>query len=59
MLFISCSTTLTESERLHKKNPIGTYGQKIDLKEFSDFSGFMSEPNEYLNKKIPDCCKRK
>jgi len=52
MLFVSCSTTLTESERLHKKNPIGMYGKKIDLEQFSDFGGFMSEPNEYLNENI-------
>ena len=28
------------------------YGKKIDLEQFSDFSGFMSEPNEYLNENI-------
>ena len=52
ILFISCSSSMTELDKLNKKNPSGRYGEKNSLVEFSSLSKLLAEPNNYINKNV-------
>ena len=53
LVFLGCSSELTEIERLNKKNPIGIYGSNIvSLENNVNLHKLLKDPENNLNKEI-------
>ena len=48
-IFSACEKELSEYDLLHKNDPIGNYGNVIDLKEFKQIKILIDNADEYLN----------
>ena len=52
LFLFSCSSKNSESDLLNKENPIGYYGQKINLTELFNLKELFEYPNKYLGKEV-------
>ena len=51
-LFVGCVKELSEYDLLHKSNPIGKYGGKINLTEFKEIDELIYNSELYLDKNV-------
>tara|TARA_Y100001970_G_scaffold291495_1_gene428858 strand:+ start:766 stop:1272 length:507 start_codon:yes stop_codon:yes gene_type:complete len=51
-VFSACQKELSEFDLLNKKNPIGEYGNDINLQEFKQIKKLLDNPDEYLNSNV-------
>lgn len=62
VLFTACERKISETDLLHKKNPVGTYGTSIIEGEVFDVNKLLSESNSFVDKtvkvkgKVVDVC---
>ena len=52
IFIIGCFKQLSETELLHKRNPIGFYGDKITNAQKKEISSLIHSPNEYIGKNV-------
>ena len=51
-IFIGCEKELSEYDLLHKSNPIGKYGDKINLSKFKKIDELINNSENYLNQTV-------
>ena len=51
-LFVGCVKELSEYDLLHKSNPIGKYGDKINLSESKKIEDLINNSENYLDKNV-------
>ena len=51
-LFVGCVKELSEYDLLHKSNPIGKYGGKINLSKFKKIDELIHNSENYLDKNV-------
>ena len=51
-LFVGCVKELSEYDLLHKSNPVGKYGDKINLSESKKIEDLINNSENYLDKNV-------